>query len=543
MGDSFVAQLNNGAPMNPNNGVMSDLFSQYERVIIESIITSFGLDFLVPDTHGGDVDTIHNVRQIGKDPQMTYKNSKNEAAYLNRGAYDTAKYHGDSRFKNIKAEAKSNFREQGTWITDAYTGEKIAPVNKGLPTGKQAQLDHTISAKEIHDDPGRVLAGLSGTDLANNPKNLNFTNAALNNNMKDKSIPEYIEWCEKNPDKVNWNGKKGEPLPEEVKQNLMKEYKKAKKDYERQLTISYYTSPGFAKDVTKAAGKIGITMGIRQTLGFVFMEIWFAVKKEFQEIRQSAKMGCAAICEAIANGLKKGIESAKDKYKEMLAKFKEGFLAGALSSITTTICNIFFTTAKNIIRIIRQCWASLVQALKILFLNPDNLPLGERIRAVAKVLATGASVVVGTIVTDAVQKTPLGTMPVIGDIVSTFCGVFVTGIMSCTLLFFLDRNKLVNKLVNLLNNITTVDKTVKYFQDQAEYFERYAAELMQIELDKFKKEIAEFRSISLQLEKAGSQEEINQILKNTYERLHIKLPWEGDFGAFMSDRNNRLVFE
>lgn len=323
----------------------------------------------------------------------------------------------------------------------------------------------------------------------------------------------------------------------------MKEYKKAKKDYERQLTISYYTSPGFAKDVTKAAGKIGITMGIRQTLGFVFMEIWFAVKKEFQEIRQSAKMGCAAICEAIANGLKKGIESAKDKYKEMLAKFKEGFLAGALSSITTTICNIFFTTAKNIIRIIRQCWASLVQALKILFLNPDNLPLGERIRAVAKVLATGASVVVGTIVTDAVQKTPLGTMPVIGDIVSTFCGVFVTGIMSCTLLFFLDRNKLVNKLVNLLNNITTVDKTVKYFQDQAEYFERYAAELMQIDLDKFKKEIAEFRSISLQLEKAGSQEEINQILKNTYERLHIKLPWEGDFGAFMSDRNNRLVFE
>ena len=81
MGDSFVAQLNNGAPMNPNNGVMSDLFSQYERVIIESIITSFGLDFLVPDTHGGDVDTIHNVRQIGKDPQMTYKNSKNEAGY------------------------------------------------------------------------------------------------------------------------------------------------------------------------------------------------------------------------------------------------------------------------------------------------------------------------------------------------------------------------------------------------------------------------------------------------------------------------------
>ena len=126
-------------------------------------------------------------------------------------------------------------------------------------------------------------------------------------------------------------------------------------------------------------------------------------------------MSCSEICEAIGNGLKKGIESAKSKYKEVLEKFKEGFLAGALSSLTTTICNIFFTTAKNLIRIIRQCWASLVQALKVLFFNPDNLPLGERIRAVAKILATGASVVVGTVVTEAVQKTPLGQMPVIGD--------------------------------------------------------------------------------------------------------------------------------
>lgn len=543
MNNSFVAQLNDGPSMQPDGNIMSDLLSQYERVIIESIITSFGLDFLVPDTHGGDVDTIHNVREIGRDPQMAYKNAKNESAYQNRGTYDTAKYHGDPRFKNIKADARRNFYEKGEWITDAYTGKKIAPINKGISLENQAQLDHTISAKEIHDDRGRVLAGLSGTDLANNPDNLNFTNAALNNNMKDKSIPEFIEWCEKNPDKVNWNGKKGEPLTEEVKKNLIKKYNDSKDNYEKRLAVKYYTSPGFARDVAKASGKIGATMGIRQALGFIFMEIWFAVKKEFQKIQQSAGMTCSAICSAIGNGIKKGLESAKTKYKEILAKFKEGFLAGALSSITTTICNIFFTTAKNIIRIIRQSWASLVQALKILFLNPDNLPFGERIRAVAKILATGASVIIGTLITEAVQKTPLGAIPVIGDIVSTFCGVFATGIMSCTLLFFLDRNELVNKLVNLLNNISTIDKTIKYYQKQAEYFEKYASELMQIDLNKFKKETSEFSAVSKQLENAKSDDEISQILKDAYERLHIKLPWEGDFNTFMSDKNNRLVFE
>ena len=43
---------------------------QYEKVIIDSIITSFGLDFLIRDQYGGDVDTIHNVRKIGQDELM-----------------------------------------------------------------------------------------------------------------------------------------------------------------------------------------------------------------------------------------------------------------------------------------------------------------------------------------------------------------------------------------------------------------------------------------------------------------------------------------
>lgn len=57
--------------------IMDSLFKQYERVIIESIITSFGLDFIVHDKHGGDVDTINNVRKIDIDEQMVYKNKSN----------------------------------------------------------------------------------------------------------------------------------------------------------------------------------------------------------------------------------------------------------------------------------------------------------------------------------------------------------------------------------------------------------------------------------------------------------------------------------
>ena len=71
---------------------MGSIFQQYERVVIESLITSFGLDFIVRDQHGGDVDTVHNVRQIGKDENMSYKNKQNEAAYNNRPEYNSAEY-------------------------------------------------------------------------------------------------------------------------------------------------------------------------------------------------------------------------------------------------------------------------------------------------------------------------------------------------------------------------------------------------------------------------------------------------------------------
>ena len=65
-----MTEINNGMIPDPEENVFFSIWNEYERVIIKSLITSFGLDFLVKDQHGGDVDTIHNVRQVGKDSEM-----------------------------------------------------------------------------------------------------------------------------------------------------------------------------------------------------------------------------------------------------------------------------------------------------------------------------------------------------------------------------------------------------------------------------------------------------------------------------------------
>ena len=307
------------------------------------------------------------------------------------------------------------------------------------------------------------------------------------------------------------------------------------------INAAYYTSPRFAKDTAIAAGKVGIKMGIRQALGFIFAEIWFAVKDEFQKVKGEFKL--KEFLTVIGNGIQRGVNNAKQKYKQIMEKIKEGFVAGALSSLTTTLCNIFFTTAKNVVKIIRQSYASLVSAATILFLNPDNLPFGERMRAVVKVIAAGASVIVGGLVSEAIGKTPIGVIPVIGDIVQTFCGTFVAGVMSCTLLYFMDRNPLIQRLVSVLNTLPSISNDINFYKMQAEKFKIYAAELMKIDIEQFRRETAVYESLADELESADNDAELNIILKNATIKLGIQLPWQGDFDQFMSNKENVLVFE
>jgi hypothetical protein len=324
-----------------------------------------------------------------------------------------------------------------------------------------------------------------------------------------------------------------------TKQNLLSHYEKAKKAYDEKINQAYYTSPAFFRDTATAAAKTGAIVGIKQALGLVFSEIWFAVRDAIKSGKENGK----SLLKSIGEGVKKGFENAKKRYKELFERFISGAVSGILSSLTTTLCNIFFTTAKNLVRVIRNAWSSFVEATKILLFNPDNLLFGERLRAGAKVLATGASVVAGIMLSEAIGKTAVGTIPVVGDIVQTFCGTLLSGILSCTFLYLLDNNSVINRIVEFLNRIPCVEKTVQYFKQQALMFEQYSAELFSIDLEKFKREVSEIKNAVDKLRVDMSATELNIALKNIYAELKIPSPFGNETcNVFMSNRNNRLDF-
>ena len=543
---SFIVELNKGFSPEPKENVFSSIWNEYERVIMQSLITSFGLDFIIHDRYGGDVDTIHNVREIGNDSNMTYKNVGNQVNYENRGAYNTYEYHKDSRYIAINrrvSESKKNGR-----LKDAYTGQ-------GVARNANIDLDHAISAKEIHDDPGHVLAGINGTDLANCNENLKPTDRSINRSMQDKDMEEYLKrWEAERPqrrgriselkskdslsDKERKELAKLEKLEQIAPDKMRAENEKARAAYETKIAKTYYTSPQFLKDTATAASQRGAEMGMRQAMGFVFIEIWMASKQELQAMPPGKDL--KDMLEAVAGGVKNGVENAKIKYKEVFTKFGEGFLSGALASLTTTLCNIFFTTAKNLVKCIRQIYASVVEAGKILLFNPDNLMFGDRIKTSTIILATGASVLVGTAVGELIQKTPIAAIPGVGSTVTVFCSSLVSGLMSCTLLIFLDRSELMNKVVSALNRIPS---EVNNYREVADALERLAAKLENLDISKFRAETEKYRDIATKIGAAESEQELNDLLLLAYKTFAIKIPWEGDFDAFMGKKSNHLVFE
>ncbi len=527
---NFVAAVAATAVLDEQNTYAS-IFQQYEKVVIDSLITSFGLDFLVQDQYGGDVDTIHNVRKIGQDELMGYKNSSNEIAYNNRPDYDARSYHAGGNFQQTKHNARNTWLETYKDIDDEYQSGKIGFYGhtKSINPNRKAELDHIIECKSIHDDRGRILSGLSGESLADAFVNFAWTNKSLNASMGSWAKVKNEQYrkehdCDAPMEMVDIKAYVNDhpDLDPQTKANLLSHYEKAKKAYDQKINRAYYTSKSFFRNTTFAATKTGFKMGVRQVLGLVFSEIWFAVKDTIKEGNKNGE----TLFYSIGEGVKRGLSNAKAKYKVLMDRFLDGAIAGALSSLITTLCNIFFTTAKSLVRVLRQSWASLVSATKVLLFNPECLPPGETIRAAAKIIATGASVVAGTMISELVAKTAIGTIPDVGTIAQTFCGTLVTGIMSCSLLYLLDNNKAINWIVSVVNKIPSVSQTVVYYKEEAILLEKYCADLFSIDLDSFKKEITTIHNAVEALTPNMSTDMLNKTLLDIYQQLGLELPWQ-----------------
>ena len=545
MSSLFITKIDDNMVISDNYTTKETIFNEYERVIIDSLLQTFGLDFIIQDQYGGDVDTIHNLEQVGKGTDINIKNEKIAFQYNNRIDYDSYLYHSDKEYKRINHIYSEHRKESG--INDAYTGKILYDSH---------DLDHIISAKSIHDSASIYATSLDPIALANSEDNLVPTISVINRAKGAKNVEDFIAtWNSTrklrqdkikelyNKDNLTIDEekklKKYEEL-ERLKPNQMRKlYNSSLQSMRNKLNKDYYYSKRFVFDTSRAAGILGTKIAIKQAIGFILLEVWYSVKARIRSCNgDTLKVYFSEIIE----GIKDGFLNAKLKYQEIISRLKDGMISGIISSLTTTFTNIFKTLLTNSIKIMRNICGTLVQSFKILFFQ-NHKSWQEKIHAILVLLSTSAASIIGVLLGSYLSPI-LSKVPFVGDLLVTFTELFVSGILSCTFIYFIDKGSLSKKILEYISKLTIdpFSEHVEYLKNQVILYEEYVAKLMSVDIESLKIEMNKFNRV-LDILQGDNIIEMNSNLKEILVELDINLPWTDDFNAFMGDRKNKLVFE
>ncbi|WP_335967957.1 DNA repair protein [Acinetobacter bereziniae] len=521
-----------------------DWTREINQVVTKSLVTTFGLDFLLlEDKKGGDVDTVQNVR---KGIWATEEEKQN---YENRGKYDKDANHQHSNYLNTGALHKK--LQKNGQLTDAYRNYVT------IKTNEIRNLDHVIAASEIHNDAARVLARLDGVELANQSSNFCVTGETINKvknaHSIDKFLGQYLQQSiadrEKNIIKlknklnempqntpqqqheyrqvqgtIETAQKRLDQLKQVDSDEMKKVDKEAREKYNQQINNAYYTSTRFFKNSFVEAKNKSLQMGLRESLGLIFAEIWFELKEVIPilfEKYKNIEFTISNFLNDLEDILINIVDRVKIRFKDILETFQNSALSGFFSSITTTIMNIFLTTAKLWGKIIRETWLNIINIAKLVFFNPEKLSTGQLTKEAFKILSASVGLLIGVIMNESLVY--LKALP-LGDAITTFISALASGIVILGLNYFIEQSQTMKKVWAFLDQIKNkYEKVLDHFKEINTELDRYILELTQLEFGIDVNELGVFaRELSLTIDEL----ERNIILKQEVEKQSIQLPFE-----------------
>lgn len=388
---------------------LDQLLEETRRGIISSIAVPFGLGKIISayDKTGGNVNTIHNVRK------GIYATDDEKQRYNDRSNYNSSTYHGHKDYKNRNRE-DLKLQDKGE-LRDSYTGNMLAE-------NTNRHLDHTISANEVHNDAGRILAEVDGSRAANAESNLNSTSEHINNksgkgaltteeflNKLEQTAPQRKARIEELSGKSELASKESRELErlrkhEEVDANRMRQIDDdARKEYNANINEKYYTSEKFRRNTISTGVNEGMKMGTQQAFGYLLVEFFSNSIIEITDVYNNGLKG-ENLYKDIEIRLTRIGRNVADKWKGVVEGFSTGFISGFLSNLITTIINMFVTTSKRLVRMIREGVFSLLKAVKLIFFPPADMSFIETIHEAMKLIAAGGIVIAGVALEEIVEK-------------------------------------------------------------------------------------------------------------------------------------------
>lgn len=429
----------------------------------------------------------------------------------------------DERYKEANKEMKQKQQEGN--LRDEYTG-------KDIKQGDKANLDHTVSRKELYENKRRKQANIATEDLANKKENLNATNESLNKSKGKKSVQEMVETREAREAELRKqneraNQKIDESNMSETEKRLAKEKNNKRlqdkldaddelmkqKDAQARKAINKDIAKGVVKETGKKAGKDALKAMAVQAL--------FDLLKEVMN-------GMIRFLKAKAKSFKGFLDEMKLTIKNFISKLSSFIRTGVTTAVGTIVSEIFGPVVSlftKLASLIKQGFRSFGDAIAYLT-NKENRDksFSVKVAEVGKIIVAGLTAMGAIFGGELIEKTLIVAFPVLETIkipllgsLANMMGLFfasmISGVIGAIILNLIDKaiakqqkednvyaqiekgNDILNKQSELINlKERKLDRTKAATQEsmrernkQAEVILRQTASEMKTSLDNIDK--------------------------------------------------------
>lgn len=186
----------------------------------------------------------------------------------------------------------------------------------------------------------------------------------------------------------------------------------------------------------------------------------------------------------------------------------------------TTIFNIFATTSKNAVKLIRETWGQLTKAIKLLAFNPENLGFVDLCKAVTAILNTGVATLVGSLAY--AELLPLCNFPFGGEL-AAFCGALLTGLVTLGMNYVILHSEAAQKIWAFVQTLMPHMGIVTKFQAINAELDNYLTELAKFD---FNLNAEELQVFAKDLANCNNELERSLVLRAEVKKRDIELPFE-----------------
>lgn len=354
------------------NGGGEKLVDQCLDVIENTIISEFGIiSMFLQNQDGGNVTTIHNAQQkIYADKKDEY----NRKAYTDTKNSKGQKFAGDGK-NSVGSNFTKNKMDKDGNVVDAYTGK--------IKQAKETSPDHIESISQFHKDGGFMLSDTKKADFATDEDNLALTGRDINTSMRDYSKEEW-------KDKKRENGKTNKEYFDIDEKLLNEAVAKGKNTSKKHLPTLTEKTKFYLKDATRTGAREMVNAAKGAIFGMLLKEISqiviFEIKIVFKNFGNEKP---SEIIDRLKGRLIDKFKELKNTWKDIVSNVFKISLSAFFSNMIIMIINIFATTLKNTVKIIRAGFSSICTAIRIIADPPSDIDKDDVMYEASKILITG----------------------------------------------------------------------------------------------------------------------------------------------------------